>query len=106
MHLSFVAIESAFPYCQAARTYLEDLGKPTVCDFPDGRIEVLHQGMPLPYRTFDRITRVDQSSIVEYKRLSEALEMCRAIKAKLPPKLRRRKAPARTSQRAHTFHAD
>ena len=28
MHLSFVASESAFAYFQAARTYLEDHGKP------------------------------------------------------------------------------
>jgi hypothetical protein len=34
--------------------------KVTVYDFPDGRIEVRHQGLALPYRTFDRITRVDQ----------------------------------------------
>jgi transposase len=35
-------------------------------------IEVRHQGVALPYRTFDRITRVDQGAIVENKRLSEA----------------------------------
>lgn len=28
MHLSFVASESAFAYFQAARSYLEDHGKP------------------------------------------------------------------------------
>jgi hypothetical protein len=33
--------------------------KVTVYDFPDGRIEVRHQGLALPYRTFDRITCVD-----------------------------------------------
>jgi hypothetical protein len=48
-----------------------------------------------------RITRVDQGAIVENKRLSEALEMCRAMQAELPPKLRSRKAPARTSQEGH-----
>jgi hypothetical protein len=55
------------------------------------------------YRTFDRITRVDQGAIVENKRLSEALEMCRAMQAELPPKLRSRKAPARTAQAEHMF---
>src|SRR5271155_3502781 len=55
--------------------------KVTVYDFPDGRIEVRHQRLALPYRTFDRITRVDQGAIVENKRLSEALEMCRAMQA-------------------------
>jgi transposase len=79
--------------------------KVTVYDFPDGRIEVRHQGLALPYRTFDRITRVDQGAIVENKRLSEALEMCRAMQAELPPKLRSRKAPARTAQAEHMFSA-
>jgi hypothetical protein len=77
--------------------------KVTVYDFPDGRIEVRHQGLALPYRTFDRITRVDQGAIVENKRLSEALEMCRAMQAELPPKLRSKKAPARTAQAEHMF---
>jgi len=77
--------------------------KVTVYDFPDGRIEVRHQGLALPYRTFDRITRIDQGAIVENKRLSEALEMCRAMQAELPPKLRSRKAPARTAQAEHMF---
>ena len=77
--------------------------KVTVYDFPDGRIEVRHQGLALPYRTFDRITRVDQGAIVENKRLSEALEMCRAMQAELPPKLRSRNAPARTAQTEHMF---
>lgn len=77
--------------------------KGTVYDFPDGRIEVRHQGLALPYRTFDRVTRVDLGAIVENKRLSEALEMCRTMLAELPPKLRSRKAPARTSQAEHMF---
>ena len=58
--------------------------KVTVYDFPDGRIEVRHQGLALPYRTyrtFDRITRVEQGAIVENKRLSEVLDMCRAMQA-------------------------
>jgi hypothetical protein len=76
--------------------------KVSVYDFPDGRIEIRHEGVALPYRTFDRITRVDQGAIVENKRLSEALELCRA---ELPPKLRSRKAPARTSQAGHMFVA-
>jgi hypothetical protein len=79
--------------------------KVTVHDFPDGRIDVRHQGLPLPYRTFDRITRVDHGAIVENKRLSEALEMCRAMQAELPLKLRSRKAPARTAQADHMFGA-
>ena len=79
--------------------------KVTVYDFPDGRIEVRHQGLALPYRTFDRITRVDQGAIVENKRLTEALDLCRALQAELPPKQRSRKAPARSAQAAHIFAA-
>jgi hypothetical protein len=79
--------------------------KVAVYDFPGGRIEVRHRGLALPYRTFDPITRVDQGAIVENKRLSEALEMCRAMQAELPPKLRSRKAPAIASQGEHMFGA-
>ena len=78
--------------------------KVTVYDFPNGRIEVRHQGLALPYRTFDRITRIDQGAIVENKRISEALELCRAMQAELPPKVRSRKALARTAQGEHMFN--
>ena len=33
--------------------------KVSVFDYPDGRIEIRHQGLALPYRTFDRISRID-----------------------------------------------
>jgi hypothetical protein len=49
-------------------------------------------------------TRIDQGAIVENKRLSGALEMCRAMQAELAPKLRSRKALARSSQVEHMFH--
>jgi len=71
--------------------------KVTIYDFPDGRIEVRHQGLALPYRTFDRITRVDQGAIVENKRLSEALELCR----KCRPSCRRRLGAARRRRGQH-----
>lgn len=77
--------------------------KVDIYDFPDGRLEIRHQGLALPYRTFDRIARVNQGTIVENKRLSEALELCRKIQAELPPKLRSRNAPRRTAQARHMF---
>jgi hypothetical protein len=77
--------------------------KVDVYDFPDGRIEIRHQGLALPYRTFDRITRVDQGAIVENKRLSEALQLCRTIQTELPPKVRSRSSPARSGQASHMF---
>lgn len=77
--------------------------KVEIYDYPDGRIEIRHQGLALPYRTFDRIRRVDQGAIVENKRLSEALEYCRKLQETLPPIKRSRKAPMRSAQPAHMF---
>jgi hypothetical protein len=77
--------------------------KVEVYDFPDGRVEIRHKVQALPYRTFDRITRVDQGAIVENKRLSQTLELCRKMQAELPPKLRSRRAPARTAQTERMF---
>ena len=75
----------------------------SVYDFPDGRIEIRHKGLALPYRPFDQIGRVDQGFIVENKRLGEALELCRRMQAELPPIRRSRSAPARSAQSAHMF---
>ncbi|BCI69699.1 hypothetical protein SPKIRA_05290 [Sphingomonas paucimobilis] len=33
-----------------------------VCEFPDGRIEIRHDGQALPYRVFDKMQRVNQGS--------------------------------------------
>jgi hypothetical protein len=77
-----------------------------VYDFPDGRIEIRHQGRALPFKTFDLIRRVDQGAIVENKRLSEALELCRALQAKKPPMKRSTHAPKRSAQGSHRFAAE
>lgn len=77
--------------------------KVSVFDYPDGRVEIRHQGLSLPFRTFDRVTRVDQGAIVENKRLSAALEMCRQMQAALPPKRRSSNAPRRSAQAGHMF---
>jgi hypothetical protein len=77
--------------------------KVEVFDYPDGRIEIRHNGLPLPYRTFDKIRRVDQGAIVENKRLTEALAYCRQLQKQLPPVTRSRKAPVRTAQTGHMF---
>jgi transposase len=45
----------------------------TVLDYPDGRLAIRHNGIDLPYRTFDRLQRVDQAAIVENKRLGPVL---------------------------------
>ena len=52
--------------------------KVTIYDFPDGRIEVRHQGLALPYRMFDKDRRVDQAAIMDNKRLGPLLALIRA----------------------------
>ena len=37
----------------------------TVVDYPDDRVAIRHQGRDLPYRTFDKLQKVNQSAIVE-----------------------------------------
>lgn len=73
--------------------------KVEVADFPDGRVEVRYRGALLPYRTFDKLRRVDQAPVVDNKRLGPALEWCRQQQALLEPQRRSRKAPARRDQK-------
>ena len=44
-------------------------------------MEVRYRGTLLPYRTFDRLRRVDQALVVDNKRLGPALEWCRQQQA-------------------------
>src|SRR5262245_25745297 len=39
-----------------------------VLDYPDGRFSIRHNGVDLPYRTFDKRPQVNQAAIVENKR--------------------------------------
>lgn len=66
----------------------------TVCDFPDGRVEIQHEGVSLPYQTYDKLRRVSQAEVVGSKRLGAALETAKALQeaqghhmagAQLPP---------------------
>lgn len=79
--------------------------KVTVCDYPDGRLEIQHNGICLPYRTFDKIRTVNRAEIVENKRLDAALEMVAAIQAKRDVK-RSGNAPRRTGQTNHMFQIE
>jgi hypothetical protein len=45
----------------------------SVVDYPDGRLAIRHQGVELPYRTFDKRQQVNQAAIVENKRLGPVL---------------------------------
>lgn len=76
----------------------------TVCEFPDGRVEVQHDGVSFPYRTFDKLRRVNQPEVVGGKRLDAALEFAKQMQALVPHHRKRNAAaPARRSQPSHMF---
>ena len=49
--------------------------KVIVCDYPDGRLEIMHEGVTLPYRTFDTLRSVHRSEFAENKRLHDILSV-------------------------------
>ncbi len=51
----------------------------TVHDFPDGRFEIRHQGLALPYLVFEKGRQVQQGGVVANKNLGALMT---AIKAK------------------------
>jgi hypothetical protein len=52
-----------------------------VVEYQDGTIEIQAAGRVLPYREYDRITRIDQDAEVENKRLSAALAVAQLVQA-------------------------
>ncbi len=56
--------------------------------FADGSFEVRWKGVSLPYRVFDKDQRVMHASIVENKRLSEALAFVKELQEQRPPKVK------------------
>lgn len=56
----------------------------TVCDYPDGRLEIQHDGVCLPYRTFGA-RRLQRAPVVENKRIDEVLAITDRI-LPLPPR--------------------
>lgn len=75
----------------------------TVCEYPDGRVEIQHEGHVLPYRVFDKVRRVNQAAIVDNKHLDAALLMARLMQEQLPPNRRNTATPSRRSQPGHMF---
>ncbi len=73
--------------------------KLTVYDYPDGTIELRHDGRPLRYQVFDRVRQVKQAEIVTNKRLSAALATAQAIQIE-QPQTRTQSSPKRRGQRA------
>lgn len=49
--------------------------KVIVCDYPDGRLEIMHESFTLTYRTFDTLRFVHRSPVVENKRLDDMLSL-------------------------------
>jgi len=74
----------------------------TICDYPDGRLEIQYDGVTLLYRTFDKLRSVNRAEVVENKRLGPALEMIAAIQAEREVS-RSQAAPRRTRQTGHMF---
>jgi hypothetical protein len=71
-------------------------------DRPDGRLAIRHNGIDLPYRTFDKRPQVNQAAIVENKRLGPVLAYI-AEKQKELDMSRSAKAPSRRGQKNHMF---
>lgn len=76
--------------------------KVTVCDYPDGRLEIQHNGVNLPYRTFDKLQSVNHAAIAENKRLGAALEYIAQRQAERELS-RSKAAPRRSGQQNHIF---
>lgn len=51
----------------------------SVCEYPDGRIEIRHGDHVLPYRVFDKMRQVNQAAVIDNKHLDAALMMARAF---------------------------
>ena len=77
----------------------------SVCEYPDGRLEIRHGEHSLPYRVFDKMRQVNQAAIVDSKHLDAALEMARRLQAMLPERRRNNNEPSRKSQPGHLFVA-
>ena len=76
----------------------------TVYDYPDGRVEIRHEGKALPYSIFDKLRRVNQAVVVENKHLGAALEMAKQLQTTTPHhRKRNNEAPVRRSQTTHMF---
>jgi hypothetical protein len=71
--------------------------KVTVADYPDGKLKILHKGVELPYRLFDKLQHVSQAAIVDNKRLGTVLAHIRQ-RQQLSPKMRRKRTPVRRDQ--------
>ena len=75
----------------------------SVCEYPDGRLEIRHEGMALPYRVFDKLRRVNQAAIVDHKQLGAVLAVAREMQALRGAGKRNNDEPSRRAQPQHMF---
>jgi transposase len=76
--------------------------KVIVCDYPDGRLEVMHDGIILPYRTFDKLRSIQRAEVVENKRLDDILAFVSEMQSGRALQ-RSQSGPRRTGQANHMF---
>ncbi|MDR6901967.1 ISNCY family transposase [Rhizobium miluonense] len=76
--------------------------KMVVCDYPDGRLEITHDGVSLPYKTFDTLRSVHRADVVENKRLDDMLSIVAELQAGRQQQ-RSKSGPRRTGQTDHMF---
>jgi hypothetical protein len=65
-----------------------------VLQFPDGRIELRAAGTSLPYRTYNKLGTLDNSDVVDNKRLSSILEAARIVQSRRDNRVVRRPSSA------------
>jgi len=76
--------------------------KVIVCDYPDGRLEIMHGTDTLPYTTFDKLRSIHRSPVVENKRLDDMLSIVAQMQAGREQQ-RSKSGPRRTGQTNHMF---
>jgi hypothetical protein len=76
--------------------------KVIVCDYPDGRLEIMHESFALPYRTFDTLRSVHRAEVVENRRLDDMLSVVAEMQAGREQQ-RSKSGPRRTGQTDHMF---
>jgi transposase len=74
-----------------------------VCEYPDGGLDIRHDGHALAYRMHDKIRQVNQAAIVDNKHLDAALVMAKLMQEQFVPRQRNNNEPKRSSQPTHLF---
>lgn len=74
----------------------------TVYNYPNGRLAIKHNGLSLPYQTFDKRPQINPAAVVDNKRLGAVLSYISQKQAELDMS-RSKKAPKRRGQAANIF---